>query len=254
MSPEKVTAEFKKLVDNNCCYLWGAEGSPVLTTTPAEIIKKEQNAALTVKENRRNAARVMRFVAKLIEEGKNLANALFFDCSGMVIFVLTMFGLFIGDATADMLFDLGTHIDPKHAREGDLAFKSSDGKRKTHVGYIGAGGKVYECKGRDYGAVVSDITEWQFAARYTWFENLTLNRKLKVGAKDMKGEDIRNVQRALCSRGFSCKVAASGEEAVYTENTKQAVTRFQKAAKLNVVSYGVVAKKTAEALGIKWVK
>ena len=83
---------------------------------------------------------------------------------------------------------------------------------------------------------------------------MTLNRKLKVGAKDMKGEDIRNVQRALCSHGFSCKVAASGEEAVYTENTKQAVTRFQKAAKLNVVSYGVVAKKTAEALGIRWTK
>lgn len=46
MSPAKVTAEFKKLVDNNCCYLWGAEGSPVLTTTPTEIIKKEDRKSV----------------------------------------------------------------------------------------------------------------------------------------------------------------------------------------------------------------
>ena len=258
MNPAKVTAEFKKLVDNNCCYLWGAEGSPVLSTTPAEIIKKEQNPQLSAKENRENAARVMLHVASLIKDGKNLKNALFFDCSGLVLFVLNNTklngtSLYIGDTTADGLFLNGTPISVKYAKEGDLVFKG-DSTHKNHVGYVGAGGKVYECKGRNYGAVVSDITEWPFAARYTWFENLTLNRKLKVGLKDMKGEDVRNVQRALCSHGFPCKVAPSGEEAIYTENTRQAVTRFQKAAKLTVMSYGVVAKKTAEALGITWTK
>lgn len=251
MRPAAVTSEFKKLVENNCCYLWGAEGSPVLTTTPAEIIKKEQNAALTIKENRHNAARVMRHVASLIEESKNLTNALFFDCSGMVLYVLEKYGLYIGDTTADGLFILGTPIDPRHAKEGDLAFKGTS-SHKDHVGYVGTGGTVYECKGRDYGAVTSNISEWPFAARFTWFENLTLTRKLKLGKKDMKGEDVRNVQLALCSHGFPCKVAPNGQEAVFTENTKQAVTRFQKAAKLSVVSYGVVAKKTAEALGLIW--
>ena len=96
---------------------------------------------------------------------------------------------------------------------------------------------------------MSNLSDWGYAAHFTWFDELKLSRKLKVVSDPMTGADVVNVQKALCSHGFSCKISGT-----FTTNTKDAVTRFQKAAKLNVLSYGVVAKKTAEALGIKWTK
>ena len=97
--------------------------------------------------------------------------------------------------------------------------------------------------------MTSALESWEYAAHYTWFDDLKLTRKLKVASTPMTGADVLNVQRALCSHGFSC--ACNGS---FTTNTEAAVKRYQKAAKLAVVSYGVVAKKTAESLGITWAK
>ena len=233
---------------NHCAYLWGGSGQIVGKTTPDEIVKAES----TSDKPKINARRVLAFVGKMVEYGYNLDAAQFFDCSGYVIDGLEHFGLYIGDNTADGLYNLGEPITFKVAQEGDLVFLGSETK-KTHVGVYAGGGLCYECKGRDDGVVMSNLSDWKFAAHYTWFEkNLKLSRKLKVstGGKDpMIGLEVRDVQRALCSHGFPCKVSG-----VYTTNTADAVKKFQKAAKLSVMSYGVVAKKTAEALGITWTK
>lgn len=232
---------------NHCAYLWGGSGQIVGKTTPDEIIKAES----TSDKPKINARRVLAFVGKMVEYGYNLDISQFFDCSGYVIDGLTHFKLFYGDATADQLFNLGTNVSIKGVKPGDLVFLGSEAK-KTHVGVYAGDGLCYECKGRDDGVVMSNLSDWKYAAHYTWFDKLTLNRKLKATTGTtpaLKGDDVWNVQKALCSHGFSCKVTGT-----FTTNTKDAVTKFQKAAKLSVVSYGVVAKKTAEALGIQWTK
>ena len=107
-------------------------------------------------------------------------------------------------------------------------------------------------KGRDDGVVMSNLSDWKYVAHYTWFENLKLTRKLKTTTGKtpaLKGDDVMDVQRALRSHGVPCKVTGT-----FTTNTADAVKKFQKAAKLSVISPGVVAKKTAEALGIRWTK
>ena len=229
---------------NHCAYLWGASGQIVGKTTPDEIIKLES----TSDKPKINARRVLAFVGKMAEFGYNLDIAQFFDCSGYVIDGLTHFGLFYGDITANGLYSLGTPISVKNAQPGDLVFLGSK-EKKNHVGVYAGNGICYECKGRDDGVVMSNLSDWGYAAHFTWFDELKLSRKLKVVSDPMTGADVVNVQKALCSHGFSCKISGT-----FTTNTKDAVTRFQKAAKLNVLSYGVVAKKTAEALGIKWTK
>jgi len=251
-------AELEKQLDNHSAYLWGGSGQIVGKTTINEIVEAE----MTSDEPMTNAVRVLNHVGEMIKQGYRLNKAQFFDCSGLVIYVLNKLGLYIGDNNADGLYYLGTSIDVNKARPGDLVFKGKkvtayDDKGKPagtrlkmhHVGAVVDIDEVIECKGRNYGVVKSRLNEWQYAAEYTWFETLTLNRKLKVKDKPMEGDDVRKLQKALCSHGFSCKVTG-----VYTTNTKDAVTKFQKTAKLSVVSYGVVAKKTAEALGIQWTK
>jgi len=239
-----VIAEFKRICDNHGAYLWGASGQIIGKTTIDEIIAHEK----TSNDSCVNARRVLAFVGKLIEKDYKIDTAQFFDCSGLVIYVLGKFGLYIGDNTANGLYDLGMKITVANAKPGDLVFLGT-ATHKHHVGFVIDGGRVIECKGRDYGVVISSLADWKFAARYTWFDDFTLTRKLKVTKTPMTGADVSFVQRALCSHGFSCAVTGT-----YTTNTAQAVERYQKAAKLIVTSYGVIAKKTAESLGLTWQK
>lgn len=233
---------------NHCAYLWGGSGQIVGKTTPDEIVKAES----TSDKPKINARRVLAFVGKMAEYGYNLNIAQFFDCSGYVIDGLEHFGLYNGpDIRADDLYNLGEPISTKIAEQGDLVFLGSDTK-KTHVGVYAGDGLCYECKGRDDGVVMSNLSDWKYAAHYTWFEDLKLSRKLKTTTGTtpaLKGTDVADIQRALCSHGFPCKVTGT-----FTTNTADAVKKFQKAAKLSVISPGVVAKKTAEALGITWSK
>lgn len=239
-----VIAEFKRICDNHSAYLWGASGQVIGKTTINEIIAHEK----TSNDPLVNARRVLVFVGKLIEKGYKIDKAQFFDCSGLVIYVLEKFGLYIGDNTANGLYDLGVKISVANAKPGDLVFLGT-ATHKRHVGFVIDGGHVIECKGHDYGVVISSLADWQYAARYTWFDDFTLTRKLKVTKNPMTGADVSFLQRALCSHGFSCAVTGT-----YTTNTATAVERYQKAAKLAVTSYGVVAKKTAESLGLTWQK
>ena len=237
--------ELTQLYNNHGAYLWGGSGQVVGKTTIDEIVAQES----TSNDPINNVGKVFERIVKMLKEGWSLDKAQFFDCSGFIIYVLEKLKLFKGDVTADTLYNLGTPIPVANAKAGDLVFKGTD-KKKDHVGAVVSTTRVIECKGRAYGIATSDISTWQYAAHYTWFEELTLNRKLKVTTgvtPALMGDDVTNVQRALCSHGFPCKITG-----VYTTNTKDAVTKFQKAMGLTVMTYGVVAKKTAVALGFKW--
>lgn len=231
--------ELTQLYNNHCAYLWGGSGQVVGKTTIDEIVAQES----TSNDPINNVSKVFNRIVEMLKDGYSLDKAQFFDCSGLIIYVLEKLGLFKGDVNADTLYNLGTPIPVSKAKAGDLVFKGTD-KKKDHVGGVISNTEVIECKGRAYGICKSNIKEWTYACHYTWFDKLTLNRKLKVTSPALEGPDVTNVQKALCSHGFSCKVSG-----VYTTNTKDAVKRFQKAMGLTVISQGTVAKKTAIALG-----
>lgn len=242
----EVIAYLEDKFNNHCAYLWGSSGQIVGQTTPEQIKEAEKTSSSIKATALNNAKRVLVHVADMLNKGFDLNKAQFFDCSGLVIDTLNHFGLYIGDNTANGLFDLGTNINIKNAKAGDLVFKGDD-KYKNHVGFVITDKTVIECKGRDYGVVISKIEEWQYACHYTWFDDLKLNRKLKVQKPALEGSDVLNLQKALNSHGIPCAITGT-----FTENTRQAVVRFQKASGLSVLTQGTVAKKTAEALGFKW--
>ena len=240
-----VVATFKTLLANQCPYLWGGNGEVVADTTISFIIAKE-NASKDPKENAKNASRVLAHVAELAKSGVDLSKAKFFDCSGSVIYGLSKHGLFYGDRTANGLYLLGKPVDVKKAKKGDLVFKG-DSDLKNHVGFYIGDGNVIECKGRDVGMYQSKLSTWKYAAHYSWFDTLVLVRRLKLTSPHMTGEDVRLLQFALCSHGF--KVDCDGDFGSITEKT---VKEFQNVANLDVASFGVVGRKTAEALGFTY--
>ena len=79
-------------------------------------------------------------------------------------------------------------------------------------------------------------------------ETQVLSRLLKQKSPTLKGDDVKMLQTALVNRGFS--VGASGIDGSYGPATKRAVTAFQRANGL--AADGIVGRKTAEALGIKY--
>ena len=76
----------------------------------------------------------------------------------------------------------------------------------------------------------------------------TLSRLLKRTLPNMSGEDVKSVQKALVSFGYS--VGSKGVDGEYGNSTKNAVISFQKAKGLT--ADGIVGEKTCAALGGKW--
>lgn len=242
---DAVIADFKQLLAYRCPYLWGGNGE-IVADMPISFIIAKENASKDPKENAKNAKRVLAHVADLANERVDLSKARFFDCSGSVIYVLAKHLLFFGDTTADGLYKLGKDVPVKKAKKGDLVFKG-DSNLKNHVGIYIGDNLCIECKGRDVGMAQSKLSSWSYAAHYSWFDSLALGRRLKLTSPHMTGEDVKSVQFALCSHGF--KVVCDGD---FGKNTEQAIISFQKSANLDVASFGVVGRKTAEALGFTY--
>lgn len=64
----------------------------------------------------------------------------------------------------------------------------------------------------------------------------------------MKGDDVKNLQKALIGKGYSC--GGKGADGQFGDNTESAVKKFQKAKGLTVD--GKAGKNTITALGGKW--
>jgi len=73
-----------------------------------------------------------------------------------------------------------------------------------------------------------------------------VKRLLKKKSPNMKGEDVRNLQKALDRKGY----AVGTLDGIFGTRTQEAVKAFQRAKKLSVD--GIAGKDTVTALGGKW--
>ena len=135
----------------NSLYLWGGQGEEVETATPEYIEKHETSKA--------NAARVLKCLANKLIAGCNMKKAKYFDCSGLVVYLLTVLKIIEGDYTAQGIYkELCVPIARNDVKTGDLAFISSGGKI-THVGIITGEKEVTEAAGRDLGVVTRGMSK-----------------------------------------------------------------------------------------------
>lgn len=143
----------------NSLYLWGGQGEEVETTTPEYIEKRETSKA--------NAARVLKCLANKLIAGCNMKKAKYFDCSGLVVYLLTVLKIIEEDYTAQGIYkELCIPIARNDVKTGDLCFISSGGKI-THVGIITGEKEVTEAAGRDLGVITRGMSKnnWNIYGR-----------------------------------------------------------------------------------------
>lgn len=135
---------------NHSLYLWGGQGEGVLTTTPRKVIEME--------DTMKNAGRVLRTLSARTLDGYIMNDAKYFDCSGLVIWLLMKLKLVNQDYTAHGIYtELCTPINRDDLKSGDLCFIKSNGKC-THVGIYSADYGVIEAAGRDIGVVERSLS------------------------------------------------------------------------------------------------
>lgn len=215
-----------------CLYVSGGQGQAM---TPA-LIRALEKAELDYK-------RALASYNKHASAGTSIIG---YDCSGLIIAYL-LGGRYIDrDLTANgIYYTICDEIDEEDLRGGDLVFKKYLTSSKIyHCGIYMSDGSVVHAKGRDYGVVRESFSAagWNRYGRLKAFANgrsvPTLTRQLKRISPTMRGDDVREVQQALITKGFDPK----GVDGSYGPNTEKAVTAFQKAAGIKVD--GVVGPET----------
>ncbi len=229
---EEFVAYLKEQVRNHSIYVWGAQGQKKPTITEAWIRKKEKT--------RRNADRAIAHWKKEVRDGYgDVLRA--FDCSGLGTFYFLKHDLIDHDLNANGLFLLCDPIERSALRAGDMVFRISGG-RAVHVGYAIDGDRIVEAKGRDVGVVESPVKGWDRFGRPPFFRS---RRILMLRSPYMRGEDVRELQRALKQNGFD----PGQTDGVFGKKTERALKRYQRAHGLK--ADGIAGKMTYEALGLR---
>lgn len=230
MKASDFTEYLKEQVRNHSIYVWGAQGQKKPTITEEWIRKREKT--------KRNADRAIAHWKKEVREGYgDVLRA--FDCSGLGTYFFLKKDLIDHDLNADGLRKLCRTIGRSEVREGDMAFRMSGG-RAVHVGYAIDEDRVIEAKGRDVGVVESRISGWDRFGRPPFFRS----RELRLQSPYMRGEDVKELQKALRDRGFD----PGQTDGVFGKKTERAVKRFQKSVGLK--ADGIAGRRTFTALGL----
>lgn len=230
MRASDFTEYLKEQVRNHSIYVWGAQGQKKPTITEAWIRKREKT--------KRNADRAIVHWKKEVREGYgDVLRA--FDCSGLGVYFFLKHNMIDHDVNADGLRKLCKTIGRSDVREGDMTFRMNGG-RAVHVGFAIDGDRVIEAKGRDVGVVESRISGWDRFGRPPFYAS----RALKLTNPYMRGDDVRELQRALKEQGYD-----PGQiDGIFDKKTERAVKRFQKASGLK--ADGIAGKRTFFALGL----
>lgn len=243
-------------VENGSIYVWGGQGQTGSQITEEWIHKRETST--------KNAERAIALWKKRIAEGKgDVLRA--FDCSGLVMYFLqNLKGAYSHDMASNTIKGECQTIARGDLGPGDFVFRVyASGSRKGSAYHLGIvvdeDLHVIEAKGRDDGVVERPIDAqagyWNYFGRLpVLFEGepdnsqWTLSRLLKRTRPIMKGEDVKNAQKALISKGFSC--GSRGADGQYGDDTVTAVRSFQKQSELTID--GIVGEDTCSALGGTW--
>jgi hypothetical protein len=230
MRASDFTEYLKEQMRNHSIYVWGAQGQKKPTITEAWIRKREKS--------KRNADRAIAHWKKEVREGYgDVLRA--FDCSGLGVYFFLKHNMIDHDVNADGLRKLCKTIGRSDVREGDMTFRMNGG-RAVHVGYAIDGDRVIEAKGRDVGVVESRISGWDRFGRPPFYAS----RELRLTNPYMRGDDVRELQRALKEQGYD-----PGQiDGIFGKKTERAVKRFQKASGLK--ADGIAGKRTFFALGL----
>lgn len=156
---EKIVKMARDEVKNNSLYMWGGQSESVMKTKPEEVLKKETSAG--------NAARVLRLLSNKLTNGVDMSKAKYFDCSGLVVWILQQLKIIDSDYTAQGIYkNLCVPILKADLKEGDLVFISTGGKI-THVGIYAGENIVIESAGRDMGVVARGMgkNNWNIFGR-----------------------------------------------------------------------------------------
>ena len=251
-------------VKNGSIYVWGGQGQN------HEVISESWIRRMETSE--KNAERAIKFWKKRVAEGKGEVLRAF-DCSGLIMYYLqNQIGLIGYDTNTVGLKGLSEKIQKSQLLPGDFVFRLYDSGKAYHVGVVVDEQKnVIEAKGRDYGVVKRPLDAqagyWNYFCRLKALKSeiegsapapaptpepaptgWELSRLLKRVSPILKGEDVRNAQKALIAKGYSC--GNCGADGQYGEDTKNAVIRFQQASGLS--ADGIVGEKTCAALGGVW--
>ena len=183
-------------------YVWGGDGELLddMDKPIAWIERHESKAS--------DAKRAVSLYKKRLDKG--IVNIRAFDCSGLVYWALHKLGLQKSDVSSRGLYGLCEDIKKSELRDGDLMFKHN-GKRIVHVG-VYANGQVIECKGRDYGVVISKITSsWNRFGRWKAFaEEPIVEPKIVY----VKGKSVR-VRKGGSTKYACIGIAHKGERYTY---------------------------------------
>lgn len=143
-------------------YVWGANGEIVYLQgvngkiDPEGWIKSKEASTA-------NANRAIALYRRLLADKVFPAYAM--DCSALVCFILKTFGLIkpTVDYNTKGLYSLcNSHPTREELRQGDLVFHArvpGDASTIHHVGIYLGDGTVAECRGRDYGGVITEFDD-----------------------------------------------------------------------------------------------
>ena len=108
--------------------------------------------------------------------------------------------------------------------------------------------KFQKAKGLSVDGIAGEKTVTALGGKWKESASWTVSRLLKRTSPLMKGDDVKNLQKALIAAGYSC--GGKGADGQFGDNTESAVKKFQKAKGLTVD--GKAGKNTITALGGKW--
>lgn len=255
MSVKSIIDDFLTLLweqINHGIYVWGGDGELLSEMSdPVGWIERHESSA-------KDAKRAVTLYKKRVAAGVKDIRA--FDCSGLVYWALHKLGLQKSDVSSRGLYGLCTPIEKQDLRDGDLVFHH-DGTRIVHVGVYVGNGQAIECRGRDYGVVLTKRSGsyWNRFGRWKAFENLTtstepepgkpvFSRNLKYGCN---GVDVVNLKKLLIAHGFKTGITVDKKSSPrFGSSTRKMVRAYQKSAGLTVD--GIAGKNTITALGGAW--
>ena len=144
-------------------YAWGGQGENVCVQTYKGVLDPERWLKMMEATTSRPDANAERDIALYRQRIAQGINPVFcFDCSGLVVEMLIHFGIMKAgdDRNARGLYSMcNSHpVNKGELRYGDLVFYSKSKKASdiSHIGIYLGEDNVCECRGRDYGVVVTD--------------------------------------------------------------------------------------------------